>query len=194
MTIRSSLLSRRLWLTAGTGLAIAAAVVACKIPNATDSMKKVLQEHGTIDGEWEVRDDAEEKTYTYVLLRNKTGTHETYEIVATDGQRNVTREMIGGIDGTGCFLLPEGMTSKWVMNQPPEVLEQTRVSGEKTYTRCLEYKGTEGWAQIPAKDRKAAEPPPPPPKPAVSPDAGTPDAGTPDAGEDDKGEVEGVPI
>lgn len=172
--------------------ACAVVVAACAVPNATKRMKKDLTQHGSIDAEWEIRDDAEEKTYTYVMLRTEGNVHETYVITALDGQRNVTRDHVGGIDGTGCYLLEAGITTKWIAQLPPEALQETTKSGAKTRTACLEYKGNPGWLLIPPKDRKAAEPPPPPPppKPTVSPDMGTSDAGsTPEAPKEDKGDV-----
>lgn len=152
---------------------------ACALPDDTERTKNVLKKYGTLEAEWQVRDEANKKTHTYVLLRNQRNSFETYEIVATDNQRRVTREMVGGIDGTGCFLLEAGKTTPWILQKPPETLEDAMPSGDKTRTACLEYKDTGAWQFIPEKDRKAAEPPPPEPKPAApAPDAGTPDAGT----------------
>lgn len=173
------------------GAAVALVAAACAVPNATQRMKKDLARHGTIDAEWEIRDDAAEQTHTYVMLRAESGVHETYVITASDGQRSVNREHVGGIDGTGCYLLDPGITTTWVAQLPPEALQETTKSGDKTRTRCLEYKNGPGWTYIPAKDRKAAEPPPPPPppKPTTSPDMGSTNGAPPAAKPEDKGEV-----
>lgn len=166
---------------AAVALLLALVAGAC---SGTERMKKELSDYGKIDGEWEIRDDANKKTLTYVMVRTKSGLYETYEIAATDGQHAVDREQVGGIDGTGCYITTYGLTSAWIMGKPPETLQNTTKSGDNTRTRCLEYKDTAGWNFIPAKDRKAAEPPPPKPKPtppATGPDAGTsaPDMGSP---------------
>lgn len=154
---------------------VALFAIACSGPTA--KTKNLLTKHGTIDAEWEVRDEAKKSTHTYVLLRTKSGTHELYELVVVDSERKVARELIGGIDGTGCYLMPSANTTPWVLSLGPEAMEDARPSGDKTRTKCLEYKEMKAWSFIPEADRKAAEPPPPPPKPAVSPDAGTADGG-----------------
>ena len=179
----------------GFGVAgVALIVAACAVPNATKRMKKDLANHGTIDAEWEIRDDEAEKTYTYVMLRAESAVYETYVITASDGQRNVTRDQVGGIDGTGCYLLENGITTKWVAQLPQEALQETTKSGSKTRTKCLEYKDGPGWAFIPEKDRKAAQPPPPPPPPKptmLDQDMGGADGGpAAPAAEEDKGAVE----
>lgn len=140
-----------------------------------ESEKRMLAKHGTIDAEWEVRNDAEKKALTYMMLRTSSGVHELYEVTVMDGKSAAAREQVGGIDGTGCFLLPAGLSSAWILGKGAEVLEGTTQSGDKTRTRCLEYKDTGAWMFIPEKDRKAAEPPPPPPPapPTSGPDAGS---------------------
>ena len=153
---------------------------ACALPDDTDKTKKLLQKYGTIEAEWQVRDEANKKTYTYLLLRNQRGTFETHEIAASDVQRKVLREQAGGIDSNGCFLYEHGKTTPWVTQRGPEILASTSMSGDKMRTACLEYQETAAWQFVPEKDRKAAEPPPPEPaKPAAGPDAGTP-GGTPE--------------
>lgn len=158
-------------------------VTACSFPDATEDMKKVLSEHGSIDAEWQIRDEENQKTYTYVLLRNKSGTHETYEIIATDRQQTVQREQIGGIDANGCFLTAQALTTRWIMERAPELVEEAPPGGAKIQTACLEYQDTPAWSFVPEEDRKAAEPPPPPPEtPATDADAGTTAEPEPDAG------------
>jgi hypothetical protein len=177
---RIGVLSLGLIVSAGT-------VVACGLPTPIDRAKKLLTKHGSIAGEWEIHDDVSSRTLTYLVLRTDSGAHETYELAVADGERVVTRELAGGIDGTGCFLTPYGLTTPWMVRQEPKVLQGARKRGDKTRTGCLEYQGTAAWTAIPEKDRKAAEPPPPPPPaPTQGPDAGTPDAGAKPA---DKGEV-----
>ena len=183
--------------TVVVGLSLVTLVaVACSITDMTTKEKNYLNRFGTIEAEWEERNDAEEKTHTYILLRNESGRFETHEIVSVDGRREIERELIGGIDATGCFLLPNAMSTPWIEKQTAEVLEDSRKSGERTRTACLEYKETEAWNYVPAEDRKAAEPPPPEPKetPAPGPDAGTSDAGgtdsttEPSASEEEEGD------
>ncbi len=177
------MMTKKLWIPAVL-VFVASTAWGCSVPNETRKTKRLLESYGTIEGEWELRDEAAKKTYTYVLLKNETGRIETHEIVATDGERKVVREQAGGIDSTGCFLYGEGTTSYWIQQLPPEALEGAETSGDRTRTMCLEYKDTPGWTFIPAAARKAAEPPPPPTPPPAVPgaDAGTPDggAGTPD--------------
>lgn len=167
-------------------------VVAGCAAKGIEREKKFLAEHGTLDAEWQIRDEANKKTHTYVLLRTG-ATHETYEIVATDGQRNVKREHAGGIDATGCYLTMHGPTTPWILQKGLGGLEDAPVSNEKIRTACLEYKDTGAWMFIPEKDRKAAEPPPPPPEvPATPPEGMTPDGATPEGGAttpEDKGDV-----
>ncbi len=150
--------------------ALALGLSACASDGAART-KKLLSQHGTIDAEWQIRDDANKTTFTYVLLRTKSGVHETYEITKVDRQGAVGYEQAGGIDGTGCFLLAYGPTTPWIKGLGPESMEGVTQSGDKSRTRCLEYKDNKGWDYIPSKDRKAAEPPPPPPPAPADPPA-----------------------
>ncbi len=181
--------SRR-WLVAPLliGLAFGTFSIGACAFDGTKKAKQTLSQYGTIEAEWQIRDEEEKKTYTYVMLHTKSDRYETYEIVATDGRRATEREHAGGIDADGCYLTPYGMNTRWIAALPTGALEEATKSGDETRTPCLEYEEKEAWQFVPAEDRKAAQPPPPPPpSPSAGPDAGTPDGGTggADAGSED---------
>lgn len=175
--------SSRRWIGAALlcGVAVGAVTVGACSLNGTKKAKEVLSRYGTIEAEWQIRDEEAGETYSYVMIGTESGRHETYEIVAKDGRQETRRELAGGIDANGCYITAHGMTTRWISGLPAEALEDAEKSPDETRTACLEYKDKAAWQFVPAEDKKAAEPPPPPPK-NPSPDAGSSDAGGSDTG------------